>query len=273
MIGEIVETTTGKVRGNKVQDILVFKGIPYGASTVGSRRFLPPVPPEPWAGLRDATDFGPDAPQTEDPGESPVAFGDSKKLPQSEDCLELNVWTRSSGDHSKRPVMVWLHGGGFWAGSGSRTMNNGASLARNCDVVVVSINHRLNVFGHLYLDEIAGKEFAGSGNAGMLDIVLALKWVRDNIEKFGGDPDRVTIFGESGGGRKVCLMMAMPSAKGLFHRAIIESSPALRALDARRATDAAERLLAKLGIKANQIKKLQKVPMKKAVRGHSGDIH
>ena len=156
--------------------------------------------------------------------------------------------------------MVWLHGRGFAQGAGSETQYNGANLARRGNVVVVTINHRLNVFGYLHLADIAGEAYAGSGVAGMLDAVLALEWVRDNIEMFGGDPGRVTIFGESGGGRKVSVMMAMPVAKGLFHGAIIQSSPGLRGVPARDATDLAERLLAKLNIKADQIEKLQQVP-------------
>jgi para-nitrobenzyl esterase len=156
--------------------------------------------------------------------------------------------------------MVWLHGRGFAAGAGSETQYNGANLAKRGDVVVVTINHRLNVFGYLYLADIAGKEYAGSGIAGMLDAVLALEWVRDNIEAFGGDAGKVMIFGESGGGSKVSKMLAMPSAKGLFNRAVIQSGPGLRGVEAKEATDTAERLLAELGLKTNQIDKLQQIP-------------
>jgi len=156
--------------------------------------------------------------------------------------------------------MVWLHGGGYAFGAGSSVISEGAALAKRGDVVVVTINHRLNVFGHLYLADIASEAYAGSGMAGMLDIVLALEWVRDNIEAFGGDAGNVTIFGESGGGRKVSVMMAMPSAKGLFHRAIVQSSPGLRGKEPGEATELAERLLAKLNIKPDQIEKLQELP-------------
>ena len=261
----IASTTAGKIRGASENGVLVFKGIPYGAPPVGNKRFMPATPVVPWAGVRDALQFGPSCPQgreTNDPV-SPLNTG----ISQGEDCLILNVWTKAVGDGGKRPVMVWLHGGGFTSGNGSSAIYHGHGLVKRGDVVVVTLNHRLNVFGFLHLGDIAGKEFVGSGMVGMMDIVLALQWVRDNIATFGGDPGNVLIFGESGGGRKVSLLLTMPSAKGLFHKGIIESSPALRGMERKTATDVAERLMAHLGIKTNEIDKLQNLPAKELLHG------
>ncbi|HEY33632.1 MAG TPA: carboxylesterase/lipase family protein [Dehalococcoidia bacterium] len=249
----IVNTNAGKVRGTTEKDVLAFKGIHYGESTEGSARFLPPQSVEPWEGVFDATEYGQTAPQY-----GSLATPD---VNQGEDCLVLNVWTPAVGDGGERPVMVWLHGGGYASGSGSEATYNGANLADRGDVVVVTINHRLNVFGYLYLDEIGGEEFTGSGMAGMLDIVLALEWVRDNIEAFGGDPDNVTIFGESGGGAKVSTLLAMPSAEGLFHKAIVQSGPGLTGVDPDDATAYAESLLEELGLGADELDQLQQVPI------------
>ena len=184
---------------------------------------MPPTKPTPWTGTRDALAFGSTAPQTV----NAAATGTGAPA-ESEDCLVLNVFTPALGNGAKRPVMVWLHGGGFSTGSGSGRMVDGTRLARAGDAVVVTINHRLNIFGFTSLAESFGSEFAGSSAAGLLDVIAALQWVRNNIDRFGGDPNLVTIFGQSGGGRKVATLMAMPGAKGLFHRAIIESGAVLR---------------------------------------------
>jgi len=253
----IVDTSAGKVRGFMNQDIKTFKGIPYGASTTGKNRFMPPVRMPAWTGIRDAMSFGPSAPQATQPEGSPAV---------GEDCLVLNVFTPGVDDRQKRPVMVWLHGGGFRAGSGSTPILDGTSLAHTHDVVVVTLNHRLNVFGFTYLAEAAGADFALSGGVGMLDLVAALEWVRDNIARFGGDPNLVTIFGQSGGGRKVATLMSMPSAKGLFHRAIIESGAVLRLTTPEDGQRATETLLAELGMQTSRARELQNVPMERLVQ-------
>jgi para-nitrobenzyl esterase len=251
-------TSTGRVRGVVIDGIRVFKGIPYGAPTNGKNRFMPPVKPAAWTGTRDALAFGPNAPQTSDNSGTTAAGSPAQ---QSEDCLVLNVFTPGQNDGRKRPVMVWLHGGGFSSGSGSGRILDGTSLAHTHDVVVVTLNHRLNVFGYTFLGDVMGTDFALSGSAGVLDLVAALEWVRDNIAGFGGDPDLVTIFGQSGGGRKVAALMSMPGAKGLFHRAIIESGAVLRLTTREDAAKYTELLLAELGLKEGQIRELQNVPM------------
>src|SRR4249919_252617 len=242
------ETAYGRVRGTETAGIKVFKGIPYGASTSGKNRFMPPVAPAKWTGVRDTIDYGASAPQRE-PGvggnASPRAVAAAGLPPESEDCLVLNVWTPAVGDGRKRPVMFWCHGGGFATGSGSSPGTDGTNLARRGDVVVVSINHRLNVLGFTNLVEAFGRDYAQSGDVGMLDIVHALKWVRANIERFGGDPNTVMIFGQSGGGRKVSTLLTMPSAKGLFHRATIESGATIKLVERDAAAKVAERLLTK----------------------------
>jgi len=255
---EIVETANGRVRGTQQDGIRVFRGLRYGASTAGANRFRPPQPVEPWTGVLDATAYGETAPQTF----TRLALGGTKgnRPAIGEDCLCLNVWTPACDD-GKRPVMVWLHGGGFEAGTGSMALYDGSNVARRGDVVVVTINHRLNVFGHCHLAGLAGEEFAGSANAGYLDVVAALEWVRDNISAFGGDPGCVTIYGQSGGGRKVSISMAAPAARGLFHRAIVQSGSHLRLIELDRAEAMTAALLDALEIPHQQARRLQDVPM------------
>ncbi len=244
-----VQTTAGPVRGYQDGGLSIFKGVRYGASPVGALRFKPPRGPEPWTEPVDVVSLA--APSIQSglaAGERRVSPGDPAAPGEpgsSEDCLFLNVWTPGL-DTLKRPVMVWLHGGGFANGSGGAAMYDGAALARKGDVVTITVNHRLNVFGYLDLSQAFGADYAQSGVAGMLDLVLALEWVRDNIASFGGDPADVTIFGESGGGWKVSLLMAMPAASGLFHKAVIQSGPGLRGKPRGEATATAQALLDRL---------------------------
>lgn len=269
-----VPTNHGKVAGYRQEGSCIFKGIPYGASTAGKGRFLPPRPPAPWAGTLAVVSDPPEAPQRE-PGSQrrraePAAFAniepDWPVLPESEDCLKLDLWTPASDDN-QRPVMVWFHGGGFAVGSAAGAWQDGSRLSRHADVVVVSVNHRLNVLGHLFLDRLDAR-FAGAGNAGLLDLVLALRWVRDNVARFGGDPRNVTILGQSGGGQKVSMLMAMPAAAGLFHKAIVQSGPAPKALEPDYAQQMAERMLGKLGIPRNGISQLQEAPLDRIMRAY-----
>jgi para-nitrobenzyl esterase len=269
------QTAFGRVRGADVDGVKTFKGIPYGASTAGPNRFKPPADPAHWAGVRDAFDYGASAPQR-DPGaaraaDSGLSVASAGLPPESEDCLVLNVWTPAL-DGAKRPVMLWCHGGGFATGSGSSPVTDGGNLARRGDVVVVSINHRLNVLGFTYLGDLVGPDLAQSGDAGMLDIVHALRWVRANISRFGGDPGRVTVFGQSGGGRKVATLLAMPSAKGLFHRAVIESGATIKLVERDQAARVARELAAALELSKPSLRDLQAMPLDRLMRAYFATV-
>ena len=255
--GATVETSAGRVRGYLENKVQVFKGVPYGASTAGKNRFMPPQKPQAWTGVKDAFEYGPRAPQIVG-GEPEEMLPTDPREAQGEDCLVLNIWTPNAARGQKKPVMVWFHGGGFANGSGSYGIYSGQELARKHDVVAISVNHRLNVFGFLYLAEYGGK-WAQASNAGMLDGVRALEWIKENIDAFGGDPNNVTIFGQSGGGGKVSTLMAMPSAKGLFHRAIAESGANVTGIPKAQAVRTTEQVLAKLNIKPDQLDRLQQV--------------
>jgi para-nitrobenzyl esterase len=277
----LVETTAGKVEGSFEHGVHVFRGIPYGAPTGGRARFKRATPPAPWTGVRSATDYGPTAPQVSHHLEAGGAqegdaglVGQFAQLiaglagdepAQSEDCLVLNVWTSALDQNQKRPVMVWVHGGAFTTGTGSWPLYDGVPLAQRGDAVVVTINHRLGALGYLHLGELGAAEYADSGNVGMLDIVLALEWVRDNIESFGGDPSRVLVFGGSGGASKTSTLLAMPDAQGLFSRAGLLSGPLIRANEVAEATGTAERLLHRLELSPSDLGKLHEIPFDRLV--------
>jgi para-nitrobenzyl esterase len=261
----VIETAAGKIRGVTEGGVTFFKNVPYAAPPTGDGRFMPPRKLVSWNGVRDARVLGPQAPQNDSKPILPRFMEGlmDTTATNSEDCLQLHVWTPRVGQNQKRPVMVWLHGGAFGSGSPNWPLYDGSNLASKQGVVVVGVKHRVNAFGFLYLAELGGEKYADSGMAGMLDIVAALQWVRDNIANFGGDPDNVTIFGESGGGAKVTTVMGMPAAKGLFHKAIVQSTVSLKGASKADATKLAIELMAKLGLKPSQVDELQKVPMEK----------
>jgi para-nitrobenzyl esterase len=264
----IVDTTSGKVVGYERNGIQTFKGIPYAESTAGANRFMPPVKVKSWSGVRSSRQYGNVAPQAPRSGwandEEAFMFSWDDGV-QGEDCLRINVWTPAVNDGKRRAVMVWLHGGGFSAGSSQELQScDGENLARR-DVVVVSLNHRLNVLGYLNLARY-GDHFASSANLGMLDIVAALEWVRDNIERFGGDPATVTLFGQSGGGGKVGTLMGMPAASGLFHRAIVQSGSMLRAGSEEKSGELADLIVTELGLSHSTIQQIQSLPFGKLIQ-------
>ena len=262
----IATTKEGQLRGERLadRDVNVFRGVHYGQSTAGAARFKAPQRVAKWQGVKDAVKFGATCPQGGDVGRRTTTSGEL--LPHGEDCLVLNVWTpalldQTGADTKQRPVMVWFHGRGFYAGAGSEPLYDGARLAKRGDVVVVTVNHRLNVFGYLYLGKVGGKDWQTSGNAGVQDMQLALEWVRDNAAAFGGNPANVTIFGESGGGAKVSTLLGVPSAKGLFQRGIIQSGARAKGASQALAAKNAETVMTKLNVKT--VAELQAVPMDK----------
>jgi para-nitrobenzyl esterase len=253
----VVETTEGRYRGRTAGGVHVFKGMRYGAPTGGVNRFLPPKPPERFAGVRDALEYGDQSPQMR----GPLA----DRGPMSEDCLRINVWTPALGE-GKRPVLLWFHGGGFEAGSGSIPLYDGSNMVRRGDVVVCTVNHRLNVYGFCDLSELLGEEFAQSGNVGWLDLVAAMRWVRENIAAFGGDPGNVMIYGQSGGGRKVSLSFAGQAAAGLFHKGVVQSGSHLLVQTKEQSQALVQDLLKRLEIDPRNARDLQKVPQDELTR-------
>ena len=266
-----VQTRSGAVAGYIEDGVYIYKGIPYARAD----RFQPATDPAPWEGVRASRAYGPTCPQ----GPRAGWYDDNQAFAMhwddgfpDEDCLRVNVWTAGIGDGARRPVMVWLHGGGFRAGSGQELISyDGSNLARDHGVVVVTLNHRLNALGFLDLSGF-GARYAGSGNLGMTDIVKALEWVRDNISAFGGDPANVTIFGQSGGGGKVCTLLAMPSAQGLFGKAIVESGSILEALPQKWSRRIGAATVRRLGISPSRIAEIEKIPYATLLAAYSDAI-
>lgn len=258
----VVDTAQGRLRGAHAAGITSFKGIRYGAPTSGANRFMPPQPVEPWAGVKDALYFSHAAPQM--PNGRAFAYDDLIVFDRhpsglGEDCLAVNLWTPTLDANAKKPVIFVIHGGGYYGGSGNSFGMDGEEMARYADSVVIAVNHRLGAFGFAHLAEFDDR-FARSGAVGMMDIVAALAWVKENVAQFGGDPERVLVYGQSGGGAKTSTLLAMPGAEGLIHRAGVMSGSSLRSRTADDGTAAAERLLGELEIPTNELHRLQELP-------------
>jgi para-nitrobenzyl esterase len=256
----VIEVAGGKVSGAYEKGIYSFKGIPYAAPPVGERRWLPPEKHKSWPGVLEARNFGPVAPQNTRETVTIKIPGFDVPETQSEDCLYLNIWTPGLGKGS-RPVMVWIHGGAFTIGSGSQPVYRGDILASRGDVVVVTINYRLGLLGFLNLNEVTGGKIPATGNEGLLDQIAALQWVRDNISAFGGNPDNVTVFGESAGGISIGCLMAMPKARGLFHKAIMESGTGNMARPLVPCVETSKQFLEVTGINSDDVKGLRSLPV------------
>jgi para-nitrobenzyl esterase len=248
----VVKTKSGNIEGSFEDGLYIFKGIPYAEPPVGPLRWMPPQPVKPWNGIRPVKKYGAIAPQTV----MPIGPFVQVPQPQSEDCLFLNVWTPGL-DNAKRPVMVWIHGGAFTIGSGSDPMYDSVVLLKRGNIVLVTINYRLGMLGFLRLKDATGGKTPATGNEGLMDQVVALKWVKENIASFGGDPDNVTVFGESAGGMSIGFLMAMPSAKGLFQKGILESGVGSAAVSLKAGNDTGEYFLKVINIKKNDEKALR----------------
>lgn len=269
LIGEdiaVADTSYGKVKGYVMRGVYTFLGISYGADTSGKNRFMPPRRPEPWEGVRPTVFYGNSAPQNvySRASTSYGMFVDHWNYDEiSEDCLCLNIWTPAIADAGKRPVIVWLHGGGFSQGNGiEQDGYHGENIARYGNVVFCSINHRLNVFGFSDLSAVGGERYKDSGNVGTLDMVEALRWVQENIARFGGDPGNVTIMGQSGGGGKVCVLASMPETKGLIHKGVALSGSAVTGNNQEYTRKLGEYIVKEAGLSPGEIDQLQDIPWK-----------